>query len=215
MAIYDSEEEQLEALKRWWKENGRSSIVGVVLGIALILGWNYWQDYKREKAEQASNDYAEMVKAFQENKNDSVNKLGERLRAQYASTEYATYGGLLEAKLKVQQGDLAGAKQLLQSLANGSDSHLSNVVKLRLVRVLLASGDYEKGLQLISEVDPAAESSFSGEYDELTGDLLVAMNRLDEARTSYEKALRSGHSSPLLKLKLDDLTVPEKIEPKK
>ncbi|MGR8980419.1 MAG: YfgM family protein [Gammaproteobacteria bacterium] len=212
MAIYDSEEEQLEAVKRWWRENGRSSIVGVVLGIALILGWNYWRDYKLELAGQASNLYAEMVKAFQENKNDSVNKIAERLRDQYANTEYATYGGLLQAKLKVQQGDIAGAKALLQALAAGSDSHLSHVVKLRLVRLMLTSGDYENGLQLISEVDPATESGYSGEYDELTGDLLVAMDRLDEARTSYEKALRSGHSSPLLKLKMDDLTLPEKIK---
>lgn len=215
MAIYDTEEEQLEALKSWWKENGQSSIAGVVVGIALILGWNYWQGYKQDKAEQASNLYAQFVKAAQEDKKDSVSKLAERMQEQFKNSEYANYSGLMQAKLKAEQGDIAGAKDLLKSIAANSDKELSNIAKLRLVRLMLASGEYEPGLQLISEVDPSTESSFSGNYDELTGDLLVALDRLDEARTSYEKALRSGHQSPLLKIKIDDLTAPDKVENQK
>ena len=214
MAIYDTEEEQLEALKSW-KENGQSSLVGVALGVALILGWNYWQSYKREQAEQASNLYDQFMKAALENKKDSVDKLAETLQTQFKGTEYASFTGLLQAKLKAEQGDLAGAKELLKKLAADSNKELSNIAKLRLVRLMLASGEYEQGLQLISEVDPSTESSFSGNYDELTGDLLVTLDRLDEARTAYEKALRSGHQSPLLKIKIDDLTAPEKVENQK
>ncbi len=215
MAIYDTEEEQLEALKSWWKENGLSSIIGVVIGIAVIIGWNFWRSNTQENAEQASNLYAQMVKAADENKTDSVVKLAERIQEQFKNTEYADFGGLLQAKFKVQQGDIAGAKDLLKQIAANSGKELSNIAKLRLARLMLASGEYEQGLQLISEVDPSTESSFSGNYDELTGDLLVALDRLDEARTSYEKALRSGQHSPLLKIKIDDLTAPEKIENQK
>jgi predicted negative regulator of RcsB-dependent stress response len=118
----------------------------------------------------------------------------------------------MQAKLKADKGDLPGARELLQSVIAHSDKEVSNVAKLRLIRILLAEGQYEQGLQLLSEIDPASESTFSGSYDELAGDLLVAMDRVDEARTSYEKALRSGHQSPLLKMKLDDLTAPEKID---
>lgn len=210
MAIYDTEEEQLEALKSWWKENGQSSLVGVALGIALIVGWNYWQAYKLEKAEQASNLYDQFMKAAAENKNDSAEKLAEIIQAQYKGTEYASFSGLLEAKLKVEQGDLAGARELLTRLAADADKELSNIAKLRLARLMLANAEYEQGLQLISQIDPSSTSSFSGNYDELAGDFLVALDRLDEARTSYEKALRSGQQSPLLKIKIDDLTAPEK-----
>jgi predicted negative regulator of RcsB-dependent stress response len=215
VAIYDSEEEQLEALKSWWKENGQSSLVGVALGIALIVGWNYWQAYQQEKAEQASNLYDQFMKAVAENKKDSVDKLAENMQEQFKDSEYASFSGLLQAKLKAERGDLAGAKELLKKIAADSNKELSNIAKLRLVRLMLASGEYEQGLQLISEVDPSTESSFSGNYDELTGDLLVALDRLDEARTSYEKALRSGHQSPLLKIKIDDLTAPERVEAQK
>ena len=77
--------------------------------------------------------------------------------------------------------------------------------------MLLATGDYEQGLALINSVDPSTSNSFSGNYDELVGDLYVALDRLDQARSSYQKALESGYSSALLQTKIDDLTAPEKV----
>jgi len=210
--IYDTEEESLEALKRWWKENGHSTIIGLGLGIAIILGWNYWQDHKKAQAEQASALYGQLIQAIGADKKDSAEKLAERIHEQYPKTEYAAYSGFFLAKLKVQQGDLAKAQAILKDIAAGSNKELSNIAKIRQVRLMLASGEYEQGLQLINNVDPATSTSFSGNYDELVGDLYVALDRLDEARSSYQKALENGYRSPLLQIKIDDLTAPEKVE---
>ena len=215
MEIYDTEEEQLEAVKRWWKENGQSTIIGLVLGIAVILGWNYWQEHKKSQAGQASALYSQLIQAIGAGNNDSADKLAERIKEQYPKTQYAAYSGLLLAKIKVQQGDLAKAQTILKDIAAGPNRELSNIAKIRQVRLMLASGQYEQGLQLINEVDPATSSSFSGNYDELVGDLYVALDRLDQARSSYQKALENGYKSPLLQLKIDDLTAPEKIESQK
>ncbi len=215
MEIYDTEEEQVEALKRWWKENGQSTIAGLVVGIAVILGWNYWQGHKKDQALQASALYDQLMKAVTEDNKEPAGKLAERLQEQFRATPYATYSGLSQAKIKVQQGDTAAAKQILEKIARDSNQELGNVAKLRLVRLMLAAGEYEQGLKLIAEVDPAAAASFSGNYDELVGDLYVALDRLDEARTSYQKALRDGHQSPFLQAKIDDLTAPEIVEIKK
>jgi predicted negative regulator of RcsB-dependent stress response len=213
--IYDTEEEQVEALKRWWKENGTSTIVGLALGIAIILGWNYWQGHKKEQAVQASAIYDQLLKAVEDDKKDTIDKLAGRIQEQFGSTEYAAYSGLLQAKLKVQQGDFAAAKDVLKSVAEKPNKELSNIAKIRLVRLMLATGEYEQGLQLINNVDAEAGSSFSGNYDELVGDLYVALDRLDEARTSYQNALRNGHQSPLLQFKIDDLTAQEKVASQK
>jgi predicted negative regulator of RcsB-dependent stress response len=210
--IYDTEEEQLDAVKRWWKENGQSTIIGLGLGIAVILGWNYWQEHKKAQAGQASALYSQLIQAIGADKKDSAEKLAERLKEQYPKTEYAAYSGLFLAKLKVQQGDVAKAQAILKEIAADSNKELSNIAKIRQVRLMLASGEYEKGLQLINDVDPATSTSFSGNYDELVGDLYVALDRLDEARSSYQKALENGYKSPLLQFKIDDLTASEKIE---
>lgn len=212
MEIYDTEEERLDALKRWWKENGQSTIIGLVLGIAVILGWNFWRDHKKAQAEQASSLYSQLIQALGTDKKDSAEKLAERIKEQYPKTEYAAYSGLLLAKIKVQQGDIDKAQAILKDIAAGSNKELSNIAKIRQVRLMLAKGEYEQGLQLINDVDPATSSSFSGSYDELVGDLYVALDRLDQARSSYQKALENGYKSPLLQFKIDDLTASEKIE---
>jgi len=215
VAIYETEEEQLEALKRWWKENGTSTVVGVALGIAIIIGWNYWQEHKREQANQASALYDQLLKAAETDQKDAVDKLAKRLQDQYGNSNYAAYGSLFQAKFKVQQGDIPAAKEILKKIAAGKDKELSHIAKIRLVKLMLASGEYEQGLQVINDVDQAEAAKFSDNYDELVGDLYVALDRLDEARTAYQKALKNGYQSPLLQLKIDDLTTSEKVEAKK
>lgn len=215
MAIYDTEEEQVEALKRWWKENGTSTIAGLVVGIALILGWNYWQSHKKEQAAQASALYDQLLTATDAGNKESAEKLAERTKEQFGTTKYALYSGLVQAKLKVQQGDLAAAKQILEELAAKSDDELSHIARIRLVRLMLATGEHEQGLEVINKVDPASSSGFSVTYDELLGDLYVALDRRAEARTAYQNALRNGSQSPLLQLKIDDLTAPEIIQTQK
>lgn len=211
MESYETEEQQVEALKKWWKENATASLIGLGIAIATILGWNSWLDYKKEQMGKASVIYDQLLKDVESNKKDAVETVAKQIKTEFGSTEYATYSTLLQAKTKVEAGDLAGAKELLQGLANQS-SDLSQLAKLRLVRLFLATGEYEKGLQLIGQVDQKAAAGFSDNYDELVGDLYVALDRIDEARTSYEKALHNGYQSPLLQFKLDDLTPPEKLE---
>ena len=215
MEIYDTEEEQLEALKRWWKENGQSAIIGLIVGIAIILGWNYWNEHKSDQANQASALYDQLLKAVAADQKDSAEKLAERLQEQFKSTEYAAYSSLLQAKIKLEKGDMPAAKTILEKLAGVPNEEISNIAKIRLVRLMMAKGEFEPALQLINDIDPAKISNFSGNYDELVGDLYVALDRLDQARSSYQKAIENGYKSPLLQLKIDDLTAPEKVEKSK
>lgn len=212
MEIYDSEEEQVAALKAWWKENNRSVIIGAILGVALIVGWDYWQSQKLKRAEEASALYGELLNFVNKDKKDSAEKLSQQLEKQYGSSAYANYAPLMQAKLKVSAGDLAAAKKILEVQMKQGDKPLQNVARIELIRLMLATKEYEKGLQLIAEVDPASTKSFNATYEELTGDLYVALDRLGEARTAYQNAIREGASSPLLQFKLDDITAPETIQ---
>lgn len=211
METFETEEQQVEALQKWWKENGTASLIGLGIGLAAILGWSYWLDYKKVETGKASAMYDQLLKNVNENQKEAIDTVANKLKIEFKSTEYAAYSTLLQAKSKIDAGDLASAKELLQSLANQSGD-LSQLAQLRLVRLYLATGEYEKGLQLINAVNPKTTAGFSDNYDELVGDLYVALDRTDEARSAYEKALRNGHQSPLLQFKIDDLTAPEKLE---
>ena len=47
-------DDQLASLKNWWKQYGKALIAGVVIGLLLLAGGNYWKQYKIKRAETAS-----------------------------------------------------------------------------------------------------------------------------------------------------------------
>jgi len=205
--IYETEEEQVAALKDWWKANGSSVISGVVMAVIIVGSWNFWQSYQRDKIDQASNFYEQLMQADKANNKASVEKLSEKLNANFDSTAYAAYALLFQAKDKVEQKDLPAAQTLLeQAVTSSDDNEIKHVARTRLIRVLLAQGEYEQGLQVIANVNQAELGGFEAIYEELKGDLYVAMARIGEARTAYQAAVKAGQGSPLLQFKLDDLT---------
>ncbi|MGZ4957900.1 MAG: YfgM family protein [Methylomonas sp.] len=209
MAIHDTEEEQLEQLKKWWESNNTSLIAGVIGAIVVVSGVNFWQRHQLEQRTQASQMYQELLDSAANNKTDSVEKIAEKLSADFASSAYANYAALQLAKVKVQKGDLEAAKAILEKeIKNADSAELQHVARLRLIQLMLASKQYEQGLQLIAEVDPASSEGFAASYDELQGDLYVAMDRPDEARNAYQSAIRTGQATPLVQFKLDDLAAP-------
>jgi predicted negative regulator of RcsB-dependent stress response len=206
MEIYSTEEERLEALQRWWKENKTSIFYGLLLGLALIAGWRMWQSNKQETAQQASLAYHQLTEALQAKQNDSALKQAERLIQQYPSTTYAEFARLFMARLKVEAGDLDAARKILEEeLSHSKDEPLKHIVRLRLARVMLAKGDVEPALKLLDSVPAASIGKFEAQYAELRGDLLAAAKRPSEARAAYAKAKELGDSSPMLELKLNDL----------
>ena len=209
MAIYDTEEEQLEQLKKWWEANNSSLIAGVAVALVIITGWNFWQNQQQEKRQQASLLYQQLLEGAAKNDGTLVTKLADQITVEHSSTAYAHYAALEKAKSQVNHGDLDGAKAILQQQFQQADSdELRHVARLRLLQLLIASREYEAGLKLIAEVDPAKEEGFAASYDELEGDIYVALDRLDEARNVYQSAIRSGQASPLVQFKLDDIAAP-------
>lgn len=206
METYSSDEERLEAAQRWWKENRQSIFSGLLLGLAIIAGWKMYQGNKADTNTQASAVYEQLTKATEAKQTESATKLADRLLQQYSSTTYAEYARLFLAKLKVDAGDLAGARKILEdAVAKSSDDAMKSLARLRLGRVMLALGEIDPALKMLDALSDNALGKMAGLYAELRGDLLVAAKRPGDARKAYEKAKAAGESSPLLDLKINDL----------
>ena len=65
MDVYTAEAQQIEEIKKWWRENGLSVVLGLTLGVSGIFGWRYWQDVNVESAEAASALYSDMIVSLQ------------------------------------------------------------------------------------------------------------------------------------------------------
>lgn len=203
MEGYASEQEQVESLKRWWKANGKAIVLGVAIGIALVAGGKWWLASQQSEAEQASDQYEQVLQAVAKGDSAAALERGGRLLQGYATSSYAALTALALAKLKVDQSDLEGARFYLQWVEDHSSlAALKDVAKLRLAQVLLAKGDTAGALQTVETVDV---KTFTVPAQELKGDILLAMGKRDEARTAYTAAVAanaSGADQSRLQMKL-------------
>jgi predicted negative regulator of RcsB-dependent stress response len=202
---YLSEEEQVEALKKWWRENGRSAVVGVVIGLGAVFGWQAWSQHQQQLAEQASHRFAQMQFAMEAGNYEAVEKQAELLATEHTDSSYTLFAALYKAKIKQQRGDSEGAQEELEwALANTDEPGLKQIVRLRLVRVLLEINDTDKAATVLAGAD---SDSFAGEFAALRGDLANMQGDTETARKAYQEALEMGVTdSGLVLMKLDDLT---------
>ena len=110
MSTYQTDEEQVEAIKKWWKENGRSVVGGLVLGFAVIGGWQGWQGYQRSQGENASLVFDSMRQAVLTKNFDKALEDGKRLIGEYGGSAYASLAAMELAKLAYQRGEKSVAR---------------------------------------------------------------------------------------------------------
>ena len=212
MEEYRTEEEQVEALRRWWNENGRSTIVAIIVALGVGFGWQGWKSQQQGQQEQASNIYQALLKAVGAGEDPEQRQLGlslvEQLKTDYAGTTYAQFAALHMAAIAVTDGNLAEAEAQLRwvlgKASAGSDT--AQVAQMRLARVQAAAGDTEQALAILEEDG----GSYQASYAAARGDILLAAGRNDEAREAYNQALAlaggTGINLPALQQKLQSLT---------
>ncbi|MET1078762.1 MAG: tetratricopeptide repeat protein [Pseudomonas sp.] len=205
-----TEEEDLAVIKDWWQRNGMPLLTGGALALALVFGWQSWQNYQVRQAQSASLVYQQLLDTTltPDGKPDAgkVAELAKTLKSEFAGTHYAQYGSLFVAKVAVEAGKLDDAAAELKSVVDKPvDATLAELARQRLARVLAAQNKAEEGLKLL---EGSADQAYVASREELRGDLLVKLGRTDEAHAAYEKAkaaLSDDAAVGGLQLKLDDL----------
>lgn len=203
--VYKTEEEQIEAVKEWWKENGLSIVGGIVIGVSAVFGWRYYGAYQLEQAAEASTIYETMIVASQSDKTDEAISAAESILADYASTSYAFFANLMLAKQAVAAEKLDEAEsQLRTALDKSPQAEFEHIVRLRLARVLIQNNKLNDAEKVLSV---SAKGKFLANYEEVRGDLLIAKGDKVAARKAYEAAASASTAESidgLLQMKLDE-----------
>ncbi len=208
------DEEQIAAIKEWWSQHGIALLSGLGIGISGVLGWQIWERRQIQQAEAASNIFQHLVEASatQSPNTDELEETASALQEQYADSVYAVYAALSRARLKIEQGELAEAEELLRwATQHSDDDAITYIARQRLIRLLLATRQLELAAQ---ELDQAETTEPSRAILELRGDLHVLRREPDQARRAYQRALNTEEeglalTAPFLKMKLADLGGPE------
>lgn len=186
MDAYRTEEEQTEAIKRWFRENGLSLITGLMLGLALLFGYKSWTEYGERQAEAASNLYIQFAATAAQDDEKAISAY-DALVKDFSDSEYAVLASLHMAKLRLEENDLPAAQAHLQwALDHAKIEGVKHTARLRLARVLLGNGDLDTAAQLIAGNDAP---SYTALYEELRGDIARARSDMDAAHAAYERAL--------------------------
>lgn len=207
MSTHLTEEEQLEALKRWWNENGKWVLTAIILSVGGYFGWNAWQDQRTGQALAASAQYEALLSSADAGELDPG--LVEGIKQTHRSSQYAYNAAFLHAQDAVQNNDLATAASELQwILDQTSRGAAAELARVRLARVLIAQSDYTQALELLDQASPS--DSFASKYAEARGDALLGQGDHARARAAYQSALaglgpEAQSRMVLLEMKLDDL----------
>jgi predicted negative regulator of RcsB-dependent stress response len=204
---YRTDEEQVEHLKKWWNENGKSIVGGIALGLIAIFGWRGWQDHLVVQGENASDLYEQMTTDIREEQGADITEIAGQLHQDYKSTPYSTFSSLLQAREAVEKDDIHSAKLHLQRvLDNTNNDEFRHIARLRLSRLLLSEGDKDAALSLLEKADPG---KFASSYHELRGDILLQQGDSKAAQDAYTLALATQNSirgnQSVVQMKLDDL----------
>lgn len=212
MDEFKTEEEQIAAIKNWWKNNGTSVILAIIASLAIVFGYRAWQGNVEANKESASGLYQRLVNltTAQQGLGDeeSTTFIANEIKENFGETEYARFAALYLAKIYVEAGDLdQGIAELDFVLASTDDVRTRHIVTARKARILIAKGEYDAAKALLVATDDAFEPSFL----EIVGDIQLAQGDEEAARNTYLKAFAlvkdEPQRAPLLGVKLSDLGV--------
>jgi predicted negative regulator of RcsB-dependent stress response len=205
---YDLEEqEQLATIKAWWERWGNLVLTAVTIVLLAIAAYNGWRWYQRHEAGNAGALYDEFLGAAEGGDLARKKELAGTLIERYGRTVYAPLAALQIAKVNFEAGDRGAAQaQLRWVIDKSGHPELAQIARLRLAGILLDEKAFEEALKLLTgDVPPSLVPSFA----DRRGDVLMAMGKVEEARSAYQEALDKGEGQhplrPIIQLKLDAL----------
>ena len=198
--VDNTEEEQVEKIKKWWNSNGKQIIAGAVIGLAGIWGWNTYSDYQDKQSLNARSLYLSYA-------SDS-NNLGayDKLTTDFSSSSYSDQAILLMAKYLFDAGSYTQALGVIEPLINNPSSVIATTAALRAASIYLQLGQHNQALSILEK---QSEDGFSGLIYNLMGDIYLDLGNRTEAQNYYSLAIdnvtENSNLTQLIQIKLDDL----------
>jgi len=201
-----TDQEQLDRLRQWWRENGWFLIGGVAIGLLAIYGYRQYFVYRDGESEAAAALYAQVKQAADDSNAAAAEIVYEQLRTDHPDHAYTYQAALLLARGELVSAPDSAADKLRFAMEGTSDPELAMVARLRLARALAYREQYDEALAVLAVESPG---EFGGRISEIRGDIYAARGDTNAARTAYLEALVASGAELLdrsfLQMKLADL----------
>jgi len=200
--LYDTEEQQVEAIKDWWVQNGKAVIIGIVVGLVAIGGWKYYESHVKQTQEMTSIAYTSVISTLDKEGEKAESNVQTFIDA-HNNSQYAVLAALQLARVQIGVEHLdEGLAQLEWAKGHTKDDALLTLINFRLARVLSEQGDYAQAVTVLTQIK---DDNWQGRVLELKGDIALHQNDKEGAYIAYTEAQQAKDKSQTLKMKLDDL----------
>jgi len=202
--IYQTEEQQVEAIKSYWQQNGNTIIAGIALGFAGFIGFNLYQDNQFEQEVAVSDSYQTLIEQSSKDA-EAFTANGEKFISENGNNSYVSLTALALAKESATHKDWKQVqKQLTTAIESAPTDGIKAIASLRLARVQVQLEQYSDALATLNSNLP---ESFTAAIEEIKGDAYLQQGKNDLARNAYQAAIAADGiaTSPSLQIKLDDL----------
>jgi predicted negative regulator of RcsB-dependent stress response len=180
------EQEQLDALKAFWKQYGNLITWTLTLVLGAFAAWSGWQWYQRDQAAKAGVMYDEVDKAIQAGELDKATRLFTELRDRFGRTAFAPQAALGLARVQLDKGKAAEALATLKWVADSANQ--PEYQAAALLRVAGVHLDEKKFDEALKALDGAKAPTFEPLVADRRGDVLLAQGKRAEAVTAYQAA---------------------------
>ncbi|KQN54900.1 tetratricopeptide repeat protein [Erwinia sp. E602] len=204
MESYSNENEQVDALKNFFAQNGKALVAGVVLGVGALVGWKYWSSHEDSGSRETSAAYQQVTAALDASKPATLDAA-----AKFASDNNNTYGALASldlAKRYVDNNQLdKAAAQLQNGLQDTKDANLQAVLNLRLARIQLQQKQPDAVLKTLENIKG---DGWVAIVADVRGEALLSKGDTQGARDAWSKGVAADTSSALkemLQMKMNNL----------
>lgn len=188
MAEFLTEEEQIIALKEWWKKYGMYIVIGVLAGVAFYFTWSIWQSRNDNIRAEAGFQYQQVANAILDADTKTAHELIDSEKYVQLPMPYAYLEKLLEAQMYVEQKKGSEAESSLQqALVVSNDAFFHQLASVRLARLLLAQGKAQEALELM-RAQPEQAVLTNPEIALVKADAYVALNDNANAQEQYKIA---------------------------
>jgi predicted negative regulator of RcsB-dependent stress response len=182
------EQEQLDALKAFWKRYGNLITWVLILVLGAYAAWNGWNYWQRDQGLKSGVMFDELERAATAGDAERVGRIFNDLKERFPKTAFAQQAGLLAAKVQLDKGQPDAAKASLTWVAEKAvEVEMRTVARLRLAALQLDAKQYDEALKTLGE---ATAPGFEPLVADRRGDVLLAQGKPEDAKAAYLQAYK-------------------------
>jgi len=208
MSDFETDEQRMDSIRQWWRDNGKQLTIGILLAITGLLAWQWWQTQQVANAQQASALFQKLLAQANENNTAMAQPIAQQLMSEYPSNAQSALAAMLMAKLSYADNDTDQAERFLSWVLRESDNQpLQAIARLRLASLFINQKQWQQAENTLNQI---ASAAFEGQRQALLGQLYQQTNRLEKAQQALQNAIAAGNDSPLVTLQKDSIGLPAK-----